>query len=172
MYIVTHIIDTGTTVRFENSGALVCEFLKKNFFDAKVDIEKKDVLDVFYKNGQQLTFKLDFDFKNVVSPVYPTIDQLRIYIISICSVDLQSIQSISTNVQEIVDREEEPKIVDSVSSSLTYIGFADANSLTSDPVWMIKRIVTIGNITTIEYATSYRNRTNIWDNRASLTYVL
>lgn len=61
-------------------------------------------------------------------------------------------------------------IIDEVSKNLSYVGDAQPGSLTSVEVWRIKRIQTVGNITTVSLADGNSNFDNIWDNRLSLTY--
>lgn len=55
-------------------------------------------------------------------------------------------------------------------TSVVYIGTAPIGSATSDPVWSIKRISISGGSTVIDWANSTDLSTNIWDNRASLSY--
>ena len=62
-------------------------------------------------------------------------------------------------------------IVDEVSSSLLYVGTAISGSLSSSAVWKIKKILTSGGLTTIQYADGETLYDNIWDDRASLTYL-
>lgn len=63
------------------------------------------------------------------------------------------------------------KRVDFISDNLLYKGEAVPGSATSDAVWRIRR-VTIGsdNDVTEEWANGSDAFTNIWDNRASLSY--
>ena len=64
---------------------------------------------------------------------------------------------------------EEETIIDEASSTVTYVGKAQMNAATSDPVWQIKKISVSGNVTSIAYA-SGSSYNSVWDNRASLTY--
>lgn len=60
-------------------------------------------------------------------------------------------------------------LVDEVSATLSYIGKAIPGSLTSAPLWQIKRLdETTGMITT--FADGNAEFDNIWDDRASLSY--
>ena len=59
--------------------------------------------------------------------------------------------------------------VDEVGTT-TYLGYADAGTLTSAASWAIKRIVETGNDASITWADGNTSFDNIWDNRASLTY--
>lgn len=59
--------------------------------------------------------------------------------------------------------------VDSVGTT-TYLGYADAGSLTSASVWAIKRIIETGNDVSITWADGNTDFDNIWDNRLALTY--
>lgn len=69
----------------------------------------------------------------------------------------------------------EQKIVDEASSTVTYLGFSDFNVKTSEPKWIIMKITATNanepqGVVTYKYATGCMNQTNIWDDRASLTY--
>lgn len=60
------------------------------------------------------------------------------------------------------------KIITEVQSSqLTYVGRADTDVQTSEAKWQIKRILTQGNATTIEFAAQGQYN-QIWDNREDL----
>lgn len=69
----------------------------------------------------------------------------------------------------------EQTIVDEATTLVTYIGFAEKGIATSLAKWMVMKIEAASataptGVTTIKYAGGYKSRTNIWDNRASLTY--
>ena len=59
--------------------------------------------------------------------------------------------------------------VDTVGST-TYLGYAEAGSITSGSVWAIKRIVESGQDVVITWADGDKDYNNIWDNRLALTY--
>jgi len=59
--------------------------------------------------------------------------------------------------------------VDTVGAT-TYVGYAEAGSVTSGSVWAIKRIVESGQDVVITWADGDKDYNNIWDNRLSLTY--
>jgi hypothetical protein len=62
-------------------------------------------------------------------------------------------------------------ITDEASATVTYMGYAAPNALTSNPVWKILRITISGStIYTLESADGDHEFNNIWDNRASLSY--
>jgi hypothetical protein len=65
---------------------------------------------------------------------------------------------------------EELELIDTVSSNLIYIGQAAIGSLGSTAVWRIERVTITGSIIKKEYANGVSTYTNIWDNRASLSY--
>ena len=66
-------------------------------------------------------------------------------------------------------RSELSKIVDTTTNStFVYIGEAEIGSLTSDPVWFVKRI-NLTNGALIEVANG-GEPDQIWDNRVGLTY--
>jgi hypothetical protein len=64
----------------------------------------------------------------------------------------------------------EKTLIDEASSTITYVGKAAIGSATSAASWKIKKIETTGTITAITFAGGSGNYTNIWDNRASLSY--
>lgn len=59
--------------------------------------------------------------------------------------------------------------IDTVGNT-TYIGKAVRSSITSNPVWQIKRITEIGQDTDIEWADGLDTFTKIYDARASYSY--
>lgn len=59
------------------------------------------------------------------------------------------------------------KIKDVASAAITYEGVSSGIALTSESVWQIKRIVTIGSVVLEEYA-GEGEFDKIWDNRTSL----
>lgn len=61
-------------------------------------------------------------------------------------------------------------VVDTVSSSLVYIGEAAISVTPSAPFWKIKRITTTGSIVQIEWADGNENYDNVLNDRASLSY--
>lgn len=67
--------------------------------------------------------------------------------------------------------EEEYSIrVDEPSSGVLYVGEALIGSLTSTAVWKIKKLTTVGAITSVLWADGNDAFDNIWDNRTSITY--
>jgi hypothetical protein len=60
--------------------------------------------------------------------------------------------------------------VDEPSSTVTYVGKAYIGASTADAIWQIKKILISGTETSIEWANSSDSFSNIWDNRASLSY--
>lgn len=61
-------------------------------------------------------------------------------------------------------------ILDQVSSTLFYVGEANIASLTSSPVWRIRKIDTSTGVS-IKWADGNSNFDNVWDNHTSLTYI-
>ncbi len=59
--------------------------------------------------------------------------------------------------------------LDEASATITYVGEAQAGSLTSAASWRVKRISTASG-TVITWADGNTNFDNVWDNRASLSY--
>lgn len=60
--------------------------------------------------------------------------------------------------------------VDEPNSTTTYVGQSAIGSVTSDPVWRIKRILILGTETIIEWAGGDSNFDKVWNDRASLSY--
>lgn len=61
--------------------------------------------------------------------------------------------------------------VDFEDPQYIYKGWAELNSVTSDPVWKIQRIEFVGADEDVSYTwADSANYTQIWDNRTSLTY--
>lgn len=58
-------------------------------------------------------------------------------------------------------------IVDEVSASLSYIGYAPLGASQGDAKWKILRITKTGNVTITEYADGDMLYDNIWTSRAS-----
>jgi hypothetical protein len=59
--------------------------------------------------------------------------------------------------------------VDDISSDLFYVGEAAPGSLSSSPVWRIKCVTSSGNDISMKWADNAQF-SQIWDDRASLTY--
>jgi hypothetical protein len=58
------------------------------------------------------------------------------------------------------------------TSNVTYIGSAVPGSLTSDPVWQISKIdKTTAGVMVTTWADGNAQFDNVWDNRASLTFI-
>jgi hypothetical protein len=67
--------------------------------------------------------------------------------------------------------EDVPNIIDESTEGTIYIGYAERGSTTSQPVWRIKKIITVNGITTIGYVSGKLNFNYIWDNRTTYTYL-
>jgi len=81
----------------------------------------------------------------------------------------------SENSLAVLAEQYEQTIVDEATTLVTYIGFAEKGIATSAPYWMIMKIESAAatsptGVTTIKWAGAYKSKTNIWDNRAALTY--
>lgn len=61
-------------------------------------------------------------------------------------------------------------VLDEVSDTLLYVGQAVAGVETPAAAWRIRRVSTVGVVTTVAYADGDANFDNVWDNRASLSY--
>ena len=60
--------------------------------------------------------------------------------------------------------------LDTVSSTLFYVGYAAMNISESDAFWKIKRVQTTGTVLKVEWADGNEGYDNVWANRASLSY--
>lgn len=61
--------------------------------------------------------------------------------------------------------------IDTVSSTLTYIGEASVGANNSDAIWRIRKLETVGTVLSVQWADGDFQFDNVWDNRASLTYI-
>lgn len=61
--------------------------------------------------------------------------------------------------------------LDSVSSSITYVGIAAPGADTTAAVWQIKKLHTVGAVLSVLWADGDAEYDNVWDNRASLNYL-
>jgi hypothetical protein len=85
---------------------------------------------------------------------------------------LTSTQNIEVDtgiISDEVDLKSKAKKWDTVGNDI-YVGYAAPGSLTSDPVWAIKKVSESGNDGDIDWADSNKNFDNVWDNRLSLSY--
>jgi len=80
----------------------------------------------------------------------------------------RSADSGKTKVAVNLESDSSGLIVDTVSSTLIYIGEGTFGALTSEPKWLIKKIDLTSGVVIKAASTDYNQ---IWDNRASLTYV-
>lgn len=60
--------------------------------------------------------------------------------------------------------------VDEASSTVTYVGEAATGTSLASALWRIKRLTQTGTVLLIEWANGNGNFTNIWNNRAALSY--
>jgi len=74
-------------------------------------------------------------------------------------------------LNSLVNLQEEKAIIIEVTGFSTYVGKAHPGAATADGVWKINRIIVVGGTTIITWADGNTNSDNIWDNRASLTYL-
>mgnify|MGYP003440610433 FL=1 len=80
----------------------------------------------------------------------------------------------SENSLHQLAKSDEQVRIDNATALITYVGFSEFGISTANPKWKIMKIeksaATIPYTTTISYATSYDNYSNIWDDRATLNY--
>jgi hypothetical protein len=63
------------------------------------------------------------------------------------------------------------KAVDEASTTVTYFGEAIPGTSLSSALWRIKRLTVSGTVTITEWADGNGNFDNVWNDRASLTYL-
>lgn len=61
-------------------------------------------------------------------------------------------------------------LIDEVSATLSYVGYALPGTIASASLWKIKRIQTVGAETFVEYAGGTKDFDKVWDDRTSYTY--
>lgn len=61
--------------------------------------------------------------------------------------------------------------IDDAGGGVSYVGKAAIGSATLSAAWQIQRLTEVTGDLTIEWADGNANFDNIWDNRASLTYI-
>lgn len=61
-------------------------------------------------------------------------------------------------------------IIDEVSPTVTYIGFAHFGAKMSEPLWRIERVTIAGTVTIIEYGDNSMEFNSVWDNRLTINY--
>jgi hypothetical protein len=61
--------------------------------------------------------------------------------------------------------------LDEVSDTLFYVGKALIGKVNSDANWLIIRYTTVGNVLMSEYANGSENFNQVWNDRATLTYL-
>jgi hypothetical protein len=74
----------------------------------------------------------------------------------------------------ITNDQEEKRLtvrLDQVSDTLFYVGKAEIGRLDSGPQWLIIRYTTVGNVLMSEYANGSEAFDQVWNDRATLTYV-
>lgn len=69
-----------------------------------------------------------------------------------------------------IENEESIRLDETSTINTVYVGYAVISSITSDPVWKIKKIDTTSGAD-ITWADGNNNYDNIWDNRTILTYI-
>jgi len=61
-------------------------------------------------------------------------------------------------------------MIDEVSDTVTYVGFALPSTATSDAKWRILKQEVSGTVTSTLYAGGTIEFVNVWNNRAALSY--
>lgn len=60
--------------------------------------------------------------------------------------------------------------LDTVSTTLFYVGVAAVGQSESAAAWAIRKVTTTGTVLSVEWADGNDNYDNVWANRASLSY--
>lgn len=74
-------------------------------------------------------------------------------------------------IQHMRSDTSEDQIIDDVSASVSYYGFAFAGTATSAASWRIKKKTVSGAITRYSWADGTDANTKVWDDRATYTYL-
>ena len=61
--------------------------------------------------------------------------------------------------------------LDEPGGGITYVGDSVPGTAASEGAWRIKRLTETATLLTIQYADGDQDFDNVWDNRASLTYI-
>lgn len=59
--------------------------------------------------------------------------------------------------------------IDDLGSTI-YIGYGAPDSQTNEAVWKIKKLTTVGTVTSVQWCDGNDLFDNVWDDRVSLTY--
>lgn len=111
-----------------------------------------------------------------VSELYEIQDQNDSYELVDSPDKVQTIDDAAIVVQKTIVVEPDDEVplsqeVDFVGDTVIYKGWADPNSATADPVWKIQKIEFVGVDEDVVYRWAAAGLfTQIWDNRAGLTY--
>jgi hypothetical protein len=62
-------------------------------------------------------------------------------------------------------------LVDQVSTSLSYVGYAIYDALTNQSKWLIFRLEVLGTVTNKSFANTSTEYDKIWNDRATYTYL-
>lgn len=73
--------------------------------------------------------------------------------------------------QVLTTKIESPTLIDEVSSSEIYLGYAVAGTSANDSSWKIKQIKQVGTIWTQKYPNGDENYIYKWADRTTLTYL-
>lgn len=157
------LIDGGTFIRLVDPTTGNADMRKSNIRSVI-----KDPDTVTYPNNLKITYidsagaqqRITLDPADFSVPVFATRDDMYQWFIT------------SSRNNAPVQVSGEPTLIDEVSSDFFYLGYSLPLTPSSVAGWMIKRVKKTGSTYEIAYATSYMDSSNIWDNRASLTYVI
>lgn len=142
--------------------------------------------------GEGPLYNVFIDHADVTNPVTATVEELRDVINGMLQsgisgnateqkqdVEISELQALNTSVSDLRGKVEslndklyyEPSLQDENNPSLIYRGFAVPGSRTSDPVWAIQKVTNNKGILSYQWADGNKSFDNIWDNRATLTYL-
>lgn len=79
--------------------------------------------------------------------------------------DILDVLNTDTNDKRLAVR------LDEVSDTLFYVGKAEIGKVDSDANWLIVRYTTTGSILKAEYANGSESFNQVWNDRATLTYI-
>lgn len=85
--------------------------------------------------------------------------------------NLEKVNPLAHRMRVITEEAPLTEIYDETDPNDIFIGKAICGSQTSTANWQIKRITKVAAITTVTWANGNSHHINIWDDRATLTYM-
>ena len=168
------IINNGVNIKVVNGT--IERHIFKNVI-REISVVKTDTVKIDIGQGINNIF---IKYSDVVNPVTANVAALRDALDAMCQSGevgaelLQikgGIDTLNTSMNSLNGKIlSEPLAVDESTPNTVYRGFAPVGTLSSAAAWAIQQVVIAGDVTTRKWASGNQNFTNVWDNRATLTY--